>query len=181
MSIKPDFEGTLSTQSSRKIIDAVVLSIADNSDYFKEVLDMAFTKPYPLDMRSAWTVQHVCAKRSWLFTPYIDEVADKLHTSMTTGVKRSFLKVYADFVDITKITDPGKLIDLCFIILEDPKETVACKMFSMEILYKSCSIYPELAPELESLLQFNMEETTSGYKNRAKRIISNLKKFKENV
>lgn len=174
MSVTPNFEATLSVQSSRKIIDAVVDSIGDNPKYFKQVLDMSFTKPYPLNMRSAWAIMHSSAKQPQLIEPHINELTEKVSSCNNHSVRRSLLKVFAENVDLGRITDLGILINICFNYLESVKEPVANKVYSMEIIYKACWLHPELAEELKCILEHNIDMGTSGYKHRARKILAKL-------
>ena len=70
--------------------------------------------------------------------------------------------------------DLGPLINICFNWLTSAGESVAVKVFCMEILYRISQSEPELKKELADSIEWRMQEETAGFKNRGMKI---LKKF----
>ena len=73
----PDFIGGLG-DSGRATADMAVLAIGNNPDYFKHLLDLCFSEPYPISMRASRVIQLFCEKNSEFIIPYLDEVILKI-------------------------------------------------------------------------------------------------------
>ena len=176
-----DLKQALSTESSRVLIDAVVEHIGSNEKLFEELFHLIFSEKYPLCMRSAWAAMHACKKNPTLFIPYTnDQTIEKALTHPENGVRRCFLKIFADFAKIELLPDCGMLLNFCLNILEKPSEAVANKAYSMEIILKICKNEPDLAKEITLLLQKLMEEEQlPGFTSKANKVIRVLNPSKK--
>jgi hypothetical protein len=68
----------------------------------------------------------------------------------------------------------GLLITLCFDWLTSSKESVAVKMFSMEILYRISQQEPEMKKELADSIEWRMQEETPGFRAHGKKLLKQL-------
>jgi hypothetical protein len=60
-----------------------------------------------------------------------------------------------DFVDIPNTLEV-EIMNFCFQYLENPKESIAVRAFSMRVLGKLHSKYPEIKEELKTLVEMNL-------------------------
>ena len=157
---KPDFIRGLG-DSSRVTADLAVEAVGDSDELLKELIELSFTQPYPVSMRSARVVQLCCEYRPERILPHIDGILHRLTDNRIDGVKRSYLKVINDYLGPEKIEDPGHLVQLCFDWLVSDSESVAVRYHSLGILLKICNGIPDLKPELLSVLEMISEAGTS--------------------
>jgi len=67
-------------------------------------------------------------------------------------------------------------MNYAFQYLENPKESIAVRAFSMRVLGKLYSIYPEIKEELKTLVEMNLEQNPSpGIENCGNKILKSLK------
>jgi hypothetical protein len=171
----PDFITGLG-DSGRATANLAVEAVGDNPAYFRRLLDISFTEPYPACMRASRVAMLCCEKRPEFLYPYLDEVVEKISMTKVGGVKRNFLKAINEFVGPDKLPEPGILVQLCFDWLMSLKEDTAVRIHSAEILYKVTLFEPDLKPELISTIEFAMEGGTVGFKNICRRILKRLQK-----
>lgn len=174
---KPDFINGLG-DSGRATMDLAVEAINGDPLLFREVMELSFTQPYPINMRTARVAQLCCEQDPGLIQPWMDEVIQKISIATTDGVKRSYLKVINDYTGIDGIADPGLLVQTCFDWLISPREAIAIRYHALGILMKTCKKIPELTPELISVLHFILEEgtTSPGLKNYINKSLRSLQK-----
>ena len=68
----------------------------------------------------------------------------------------------------------GDVMNICFDLLADVKETVAVRVFSMTILDNLSKSYPEIRQELTTILERQLElGCTPGFRSRATKILKN--------
>ena len=172
---EPDFIKGL-FDSGRATADLAVEAIENNPQRFRNLIDLSFTQPYPIGMRTARVVQLYCEKNPEFIIPYLDEIIEKIATNKIDGVNRSYLKVIDDCTGPEVLSEPGPLVQLCFDWLLSPKEAVSIRYHCLGILYKLSIKIPELKPELRSVLEFISEEssTSKGLLNTCRKILQRI-------
>ncbi|HNZ42183.1 MAG TPA: hypothetical protein PLB59_11095 [Bacteroidales bacterium] len=171
----PDFEFGL-YDSGRKTADMAVEAVGNDPERFALLVDMSFSKPYPLCMRAARVVQLCCEKNISLIMPWLDEVIVKICNSQVEGVKRNFLKIIDEFVDFELIKDNALLLQNCFDWLINPAEALGTRYYCIGIIEKFCRYEPELLGEFLNSLEFCLDEASAGFRNRAIKVLKKHKK-----
>jgi len=145
-----DIRAALAKEHSKKQTQLIASYIGGDQDRFDELMvHFLQDEEWRITQRAAWVI-HVAIKRNIVRT-------------------------------LAKIDLPEDLMglaaDACFTFLANPKETVAVKAFSMEVLYQMCKKEPDLAHELIPLIEENMEHNgTAGILSKGRKILKKLKK-----
>ena len=160
--------------SSRLIADMLVNDIGQDQERFNEMFGLALLDRYPLSMRASRIVALCAEKYPALVTSSLPLLFNKLAALKVDGVRRGFLKILAELPLSLDEEQTGILADLAFTWLEDPKESVAVRYYSMEILLHICLKFPELSQELLYLLKNLHYEGTPGIVSRSRAIIKEL-------
>jgi hypothetical protein len=173
----PDFKSIFDMGSERVVADLAIQVIENNPGSFKDVLDLCFLEKYPLSMRAARTIQLYCEKYPEAIDPYLEEAVEKTIRSQIAGVRHNFLKIFAKFIDIERISDPGPLLNTCFEWLLDARLTPAVRIHSMGVIYKLGLKEPELLHELELTIELLMEEAEPSMKSYGGKMLGNLNRL----
>jgi len=163
-----DFIEILSVDSSRLTIDIASEAVGNDIERFRMVFDLCFDMPYPISMRAARVVQLCCEKFPKLIYPNLEESFEKMLKSDVEGVRRGFLKIYAENIDLRKFKDPGLLISYCFEWLSDPEQPISVRVYVMDILCKYTKIEPDLNNELAGILESLIYDGSIAVRSRAK-------------
>jgi len=162
--------------TSRRTADIAVSVICQSPEIFKNVLDLALEDNGVFAMRAARALNLAAVKRPELVRPYLNDIAKKLPTFKTGGVKRCLLKTISersfDYSDDTM----GLLVNTCFDWVNDPSEEVAIKVYALEVLYRISQFYPDIKPELIASIENLMPEASSGIRVRGKMYLKKLYK-----
>jgi hypothetical protein len=170
----PDFKSILDMGSERVVADLVVNVLETGPGSFRALVDLCFLEEYPLSMRAARATQLYCEKHPEEIYPYIDEVVEKTLKSNIKGVRHNFLKIFSEFIDIEKISNPGPLLNTCFEWILDARLTPAIRIHSMGVIYKLGLKEPELLHELELSIEMMMEDAVPSFKSSAGKILKRI-------
>jgi hypothetical protein len=167
----PDFKSILDMGSERVVADLAVKVLEENPGSLRNLLDLCFLEKYPLSMRAARAVQLYCEKHPEDLYPFLDETVEKTIRSKIKGVRHNFLKIYAEYIDIRKISDAGPLLNTCFEWLLDRNITPAIKIHSMGVIYKLGLDEPALLHELAATLEIIMDESETSMKTCGRKML----------
>ncbi len=163
--------------SSRLLADILVKDIGNDTGRFKEMMNLAFRDEYPLSMRAARVVALTAEWYPDLLIPYIPILITAFQHLKTGGVRRSFLKTLTEHSYPLSEEQLGILADLAFTWLSDPKEAIAIRYYSIEILLIVAKLYPEIRNELKSILDELLEDESSGLRAKSRKVINYLRKL----
>jgi hypothetical protein len=172
------FREMLSTDSSRQVADMAVRAIEHDQEKLKAVLDLCFMEEYPISMRASRVIELYCENLPSCLDDYLDEIAPKILNSNVDGVKRNFLKILAEGADISRITEPGILLNTCFDWMMSPREKPAVRVYAMEIIFRFAIMEPPLRQELQATLEMLLPESPEpSIRSRGGKILKKLRKF----
>jgi hypothetical protein len=170
----PDFKSILDMGSERVVADLAIKVIENVPESFRDMLDLCFLEQYPLSMRAARATQLYCGKHPEAIYPFLDEVVDKTIRSHIAGVRHNFLKIFAEFIDLNKLNDPGPLLNTCFEWLLNARLTPAVRIHSMGVIYKLGLKEPELLNELEVTIGMIMEEGEPSLRSCGRKVLQKI-------
>jgi hypothetical protein len=168
------YKNILEMGSERAVANLAVKALEDNPESLRDILDLCFIEKYPLSMRAARVVQLYCEKYPGAIYPFLDEVVEKTTRSNIGGVRRNFLKIFADFIEIKKINDPGPLLNTCFEWILDRTVTPAIKIHAMGVIFKSGLYEPALLQELAASIEIIMDESEISMKNCGRKMLKKI-------
>jgi hypothetical protein len=169
-----DYRTILKMGSERAVADLAVKAVEDVPESFRDLLDLCFLEEYPLSMRSARVIQLYCKKYPEAIYPFLDEAVEKTLRSQIKGVRHNFLKIFAEYIDLERIIDPGQLLNTCFTWLIDARLTPAVRIHSMGVIYKLGLKNPELHHELKAIIEIISEEGEPSIKNCAGKMLRKI-------
>ncbi len=170
-----DIKAALLKEHSKKQSLMIANYIGSDQERFNELMDLFYNEEYRITQRAAWVISHCADKYIFLVQAHLPKmtaymVKDGLHVSIRRNIVRTLAKI-----EIPEAL-MGLVADACFGFLANPKETVAVKAFSMEILYQMCLKEPDLAHELIPLIEDNMAMNgTAGILSKGGKILRKLR------
>ena len=164
----------LMVETSRRNTDLIADIIVNKPSLFDELVLIYLRNEEPLSRRAAWVVDTVSEKIPNLLDPYLGSIAATLPRFDHDGLKRLSLRMLSRSPLPQKYL--GELMNLCFDWLISSKESVAVKVYAMEILYTISQVEPELKKELADSIEWRIGEETAGFKNRGLKTLKKLYK-----
>lgn len=131
---------------------------------------------YRISQCAAGVISRCVDRDPFCMDPYLDSMIrylDRpLHDAGVRNIVRSF-----QFIDIPE-EYLGEIVDRAFGYLNDPKTSIAIRVFSMTVIHNAVKRYPDLAPELISAIERHMDHSSAGFKSRGRKILAELEKFR---
>ena len=174
MSGNKSLTGLLMVENSRRNTDLIANLVFNKPELFDELVEIYLRNEEPVSRRAVWAVDTVAEKLPKLLERYIESIAEALPRFEYDGLKRLSLRMLSRSPLPQKYF--GELMNICFDWLISPKESVAVKIYAMEILYRMSGMEPELKKELADSIEWRITEGTPGFKSRGKKTLNKLYK-----
>jgi hypothetical protein len=145
-------------------------------DSFHALIQIIQLNEQKLSARASWVLQEMIKMNFDVSPSQLAMLIDVVSTTKIDGVKRNILSSL-QLIDIAEEVI-GELSDYCFSILVSSKETVAVKVYAMQIAANACKKYPELTSELLTCIELELPKNSVSFYARAKRVRKELEKIK---
>ncbi len=162
-----DIRSTLLQEHSRKQCMLVVNYVGNDAERFKELVRLFLGDEYRVIQRAAWPVSYCVEYHPELIKPYWNRFVKCLNKKDThPAVTRNLMRLF-QFTEIPKRYQ-GPLLNACFEFISDPQQAPAVKAFSLTVLYNLYTIYPEILPEIQSIVEESWDRETPAFRARAR-------------
>ena len=141
------------------------------------LFDLAFIDKKQFSMRAANVIQIIDSIDDSLIRPFYPNIIRGFEEFRIDGVKRCFLKLISNHVDIPSEDLLGILVNYCF-SKASSSDPVAIKVYSILILYNLSLVEPDLTNELVLIVEDQIPKNSPAFANFGKKIITALKKKK---
>jgi hypothetical protein len=165
-----NIESALRLEHSKSQCDKIVRFIGARKDRFAELMKLFFGGESRITQRAAWPMSYCVRNHPSLVTPYFKRLLDLLEIAHGhPAAKRNIVRLLQN-VEIPKRYQ-GRIMSICFRFIDSAEEAVAVKAFSLTILENLCGQYPEIFPEIKTIIERRWEQESPAFRSRAKRII----------
>jgi hypothetical protein len=164
----------LLAEASKENALKVVHWIGNDQERFRSLMDLFLHDEYRVVQRASWVMSNVAEEHPALIKPHLKAMVDRMgDADIPVAVKRNVVRIL-QFMPIPEKLQ-GPVMDYCFRFLEDPKETVAVRVFSMTVLANLAQQYPEIKNEIILLIEDQMREgALPAFKSRGKKTLKLL-------
>lgn len=149
--------------------------IGKDEKKFKELMQLFLFDDHRVVQRSAWVLSMCADKYPELIEPYLAQMLEQCtKQGVHVAVKRNVTRILQN-IPIPAAYEET-IMNLCFELLLDQKETIAVRCFSMTILEQLCATYPEIKNELKHIIEDALEhqEVSAAFKNRSEKILKRM-------
>jgi hypothetical protein len=168
-----DLRKEISREHSRSQCLKIADYVGNKPARFKALVEVFLEGPYRVTQRAAWPLG-ICVERNQLLViPYLHQILGAAKKpGVHDAVKRNTMRLL-QYVNIPPRLH-GKVLDLSFSFLQNKKEAVAVRVFSMTVINNLAKKRPELQRELLLILEDEFPVATAAFRSRAKYIIKDL-------
>lgn len=169
---QPDLRSLLLKGNSRSYTEFVVDIVTNRPELVPELWDIYLAIEEPVSRRAAWVIDTATENRPEWAIPYLARLVDALSIFNHDGLKRHALRMIArlPFPDGTE----GLLLNISFDWLMTPTESVAVKMYCIQILYRLSEKEPDILQELYDSIEYQFAEATPGFKSIGAKIMKQI-------
>lgn len=125
----------------------------NDSQSIKELVEIVKNQEkYPLEELSSWALTHLIKTEKAEIQKYYYEIVDTLFLSKNQSVLRNCMSILYQ-LEIINYRD-GELLDLILNFIKDNNNKVALQVYSIYSLIQFVKKYPELLPEIKSVIEY---------------------------
>lgn len=169
-----DIRKELTREHSRAKTMKIVDYVRDNPTRFKVLVDVFLTGPYRITQRAAWPLSYCAERAPELIIPHLKTILNYLKKpGIHDAVKRNTVRLL-QFIEIPK-RHQGQVADICFGYLQDPKEPVAIRAFSMTVLASIARQNPDLRQELAILIEDQLPFGSPAFVSRGRKVLKEIR------
>jgi len=166
-------EALLNTKAKADAL-AIVAWVNNEERHFASLMKLFLEEEYRVVQKAAWIMSIIAEKRPQLLAPHLEKMIVKMQeTGIPVAVKRNVVRILQN-IELPE-TLHGPVMNVCFDLLADVRETVAVRAFSMTVLGNLAKHYPEINNELRAIIEDGLEHNpTPGFRSRAMKILKGL-------
>ncbi|MEM9821639.1 MAG: hypothetical protein AAF985_11225 [Bacteroidota bacterium] len=170
-----DLKTELLAEHSKTQALKIASYVGADQERFDALMYLFLEEEYRVTQRAAWVILFAVEAHPALLKKHLRKVVENLAQPLPDAVKRNTLRILQSW-DLPEDL-LGFTAEICFQFLDDPKEAVAIRVFSMTVLYNICVKEPELANELRLVIEDHLPHGTAGFKSRGKKILKALRRL----
>jgi hypothetical protein len=157
-------------EHSKSQCEKIVKWIGNDQMRFDSLFRLFVSAEYRVVQRAAWPLSYCVIKNPGFIKKHWAALVSNLQKpGLHAAVKRNSIRLLQNIAIPEKYQ--GAIMDICFRYIENPREAVAIKAFSITVLKNLSKQYPEILPELRLLLEDQMPHQTPAFRVRAKTIL----------
>lgn len=167
-----DYASQLAKEHSRANTDFIAKAIGNDAAEFKKIIDIIFNEAAPIPQRASWLLQVIPRTHPELIKPYVKLFIDSVSGFKVDSIKRGMMFS----LSLQKIPEKlqAKALNICFEFMLSANETVAVKVYAMELASNITKQHPDLQNELIAVIEDQLPKTTAAFHARAKRVLKGI-------
>lgn len=151
----------------------VVKWIGDSPARFTELIELFLKDEYRVVQLAAWPMSCVAEAHPEMIRKHLPRLVKNLERTDTHPAVRRNTIWLLQHIEIPEKYQ-GQVMNLCFEYIADPQEKAAVKAFSLTVLENLSKLYPEIRPELKTIIEERMDMETAAFTSRARKILKKL-------
>ena len=167
-----NLRNTILREHSKRQTVKIINYIGNNQQRFDELVKLFLGNEYRVTQRAAWPLSYCVQAHPNLIKKHLKKIILKMKNPVHAAVKRNTVRFLQD-IDIPASLE-GITADICFQMLNSNDEPIAVKVFSMTVIANICKSHPELRQELKLSIEEQLPYATTGFQNRANKILKKL-------
>lgn len=167
---------SLTLRYSKKSVDSLVAFIGSDPNRFSELIEIFLTGSPRTVQQASWPLSYCVENHPTLILPHLKKILKAAALPHAhDAVKRNVVRLL-QFISIPK-SQQGAVATLCFDFLENKKEAVAIRVFSMTVLTNLAVKNPALKEEIIAVVEDGMPYAKPAYLSRAKKVLKQLRQL----
>lgn len=171
-----DLKKALLQEHSKAQTKKIVEFVGEHPGRFEKLVDVFLEGPFRVTQRAAWPLSYCVEHHPALIVPHLKRILDHLKKpGIHDAVKRNTIRLL-QFTDIPKRFQ-AQVAHYCFQYLQDRKEPVAVRVFSMTVILQIAKNHPELKKELAMIIEDNLPYASAAFISRGRKVLHTIGKI----
>ena len=165
-----NLEDILINEHSKTTCDKIVHWVGNNQLRFDQLFSLFIGNDPLLAQRASWPLGYAAVANPRLIDKHFKELLENVKKKgVHNAIKRNTVRILQD-ISIPEDFQ-GDVMNLCFDYLMSPEEKPAIKAFSLTVLQNLSVQYPEILPELRTIIQDRWDFESKAFQSRARKIL----------
>jgi len=141
--------------------------VGDEPERFGNLFKLCLGDEYRVVQHAAAALTRCLKHHPGLIQPHFGQIVTHLKMpEVSVAVKRNLLRLIQDTPVPARYE--GDIMTLCFGYLQSSAEPVAIKAFSIRLLGHLCKKYPDIIPEVKSIIEDQWPHQSAAFRSRGK-------------
>jgi hypothetical protein len=164
----------LESEHSKSVTNSIIDYVGNDATRFKALMELFFSEEWLLNQRASWPIPFIVRSHPELIEPYKEKLILNLEHPSHNAVVRNTIRMFEE-IEVPEDLH-AKFFDFGINLLRSIKEPVANKVFTMTVLFKIASPYPELLNELKLVIETQIKHEKPGFKSRGRKTLALIDK-----
>ena len=160
--------------NSRANADKVIAMVADNPELLVQLMICFLGDEVIVAQRASQAVGDIGRHDSDLLLPWLEDIVDAIEKPVHVAIRRNGVRFFSELEEPLPEALEERLIKMCGEFVADPKVAIAIGAFSMSFVADRADRYPKAAKKLCKDLRARLPNASSGFANRARKVIKQL-------
>lgn len=165
----------LEEHSKSQALKLLKLVLSDKR-IFRKYLQLILANKPIIAQRASWIMGDLAEQKPEWFVAHLNELLDHLNTKKHQAINRNITRAM-QFISIPEDLT-GKAYEICFSLMFNRNESIACRVNCMTVLQHIAQQYPDLIAELKKALSIVMVEDVPAFTARGKMVLKALNALK---
>jgi hypothetical protein len=168
-----ELKDQLLSAHSKANCDAIVKWVGSKQERFDQLVGFFLSDDPVLSQRAAWPLSYAGIRFPTLVKKHFKKLVTNLQRSnLHDAIKRNTIRLLQEVELPEELT--GTMMNICFDYINSPAEKPAIKAFSLTVLENMTIKYPEIKPELKTIIEDRWDYETAAFRARARKILKKL-------
>lgn len=165
-----NLEDILINEHSKTTCDKIVHWVGNKQHRFDQLFSLFIGNDPLLAQRASWPLGYAAVANPRLIDKHFKELIENVKKKgVHNAIKRNTVRILQD-ISIPEDLQ-GDVMSLCFDYLMSPEEKPAIKAFSLTVLQNLSVQYPEILPELRTIIEDRWDIESKAFQSRARKIL----------
>ncbi len=165
-----DLKATLEAEHSITITESVITWVSNHQSRFDELFILFCGNDKKLAQRSAWPLSYIVIRYPELLKKHFAKFLQRINEKkLHDGIVRNGLRLLQHYPIPEKYL--GQVMEFCFGKITTPGEKPAIKAFSLQVLQNMAATYPEILPELKTIISMQWNYESKAFKSKARKVL----------
>lgn len=170
MNLREEILATHSKAQTMKVLNW----IGSSQKRFDELIKLLLNGEPVEVQRAAWPIGHIAQTQPQLLSKHLPVLVGLLRKpGLHNAVRRNITRLL-QYIAIPEELK-GDVMDACFSFICDVQEKAAVKAFSLTILEQLAKEYPEILPEIATVIEERWDYETAAFQSRGRKILKRYK------
>ncbi|OSZ79727.1 hypothetical protein CAP36_00220 [Chitinophagaceae bacterium IBVUCB2] len=161
---------TILAEHSKANCVKIVNWVGHNQQRFNQLFELFLNDEPLIVQRAGWPLSYAVEAHPSFIEKHFSRLLKNLHKpKLHNAVKRNTLRL----LQVVSIPEEfhGEVMNTCFNYIISPDEKPAIKAFSLAVLQQLAKQYPDILPEIKSIIEDKWDNESAAFRSRARKIL----------